>query len=55
MSHPPLYIDFLNALDVEALKLTDAEIIAAVEAGLAAQGHGQTEIEPRVQLRRNDK
>ncbi len=50
MSHPPLHIDFLNALDVEALKLTDAEIIAAVEAGLAAQGRGQTEIEPRVHL-----
>ncbi len=50
MTHPPLHIDFLNALDVEALALTDDEIIAAVEAGLAAQGRKETEIEPRVHL-----
>lgn len=50
MTHAPLYIDYLNALDVEALALTDAEIIAAVEAGLSAQGRKQTEIEPRVHL-----
>lgn len=50
MNHAPLFIDYLNALDVEALTLTDAEIIAAVEAGLSAQGRKQTEIEPRVHL-----
>lgn len=46
----PIYIDYLNALDVHELALTDDEIIAAVEAGLAAQGRGQTVIEPRVHL-----
>ncbi|PTE07840.1 ornithine cyclodeaminase family protein [Mesorhizobium helmanticense] len=46
----PIYIDYLNALDIEALAMTDAEIIAAVEAGLVAQGNGQTVIEPRVHL-----
>ena len=30
--------------------MTDAEILAAVEAGLVAQGNGQTVIEPRVHL-----
>jgi len=46
----PLYIDFLNALDVEALALADDEILAAVEAGLAAQGRQEGVIEPRVHL-----
>lgn len=46
----PIYIDYLNALDIEALEMTDGEIIAAVEAGLVAQGNGQTVIEPRVHL-----
>ena len=45
-----IYIDYLNALDIEALAMTDAEILAAVEAGLVAQGNGQTVIEPRVHL-----
>ena len=49
-SMPPIYIDFLNRLDIEALALTDAEIIAAIETSLAAQGRGQTVIEPRVHL-----
>ena len=46
----PIYIDYLNALDIEALAMTDAEIIGAVETGLVAQGNGQTVIEPRVHL-----
>ncbi|TIP35346.1 MAG: ornithine cyclodeaminase family protein, partial [Mesorhizobium sp.] len=46
----PIYIDYLNALDIEALAMTDAEIIGAVEAGLVAQGKGETVIEPRVHL-----
>ena len=52
MSHafPPIYVDFLNRLDVEALSLTDAEILAAVELGLKLQGEGGTVIEPRVHL-----
>src|SRR3569832_2093173 len=46
----PIYIDYLNALDIEAMAMTDAEIIGAVEAGLVAQGNGRTVIEPRVHL-----
>lgn len=45
-----LYLTYLNGPDVEALALTDAEILAAVEEGLRAQGNGQTRIEPRVHL-----
>jgi alanine dehydrogenase len=46
----PIYIDYLNALDIDALALTDAEILAAIEVSLAAQGNGETVIEPRVHL-----
>lgn len=53
MKHEPLYIDFVNALDVEALALTDIEILTAVEAGLAAQGRKEAVIEPRVHLMPN--
>ena len=47
---PPLYLAYLNALDVEALALSDDEIIAAVEFGLAAQGRREAVIEPRMHL-----
>ena len=47
---PPVYIDFLNRFDVEELKLTDAEIIGAIEEQLRTQGEGHTVIEPRVFL-----
>jgi len=43
-------ITYLNGEDVERLALTDDEILAAVEAALAAQGRGETVIEPRVHL-----
>ena len=43
-------LTYLNGPDVEALALTDDEIIAAVEAALAAQGRKQTVVEPRVHL-----
>lgn len=43
-------ITYLNGSDVEALSLTNDEILAAVEAGLNAQGNQQTVIEPRVHL-----
>lgn len=46
----PIHIDFLNALDIEALKLTNDEILAPVETALGAQGRGETVIEPRVHL-----
>ena len=34
-------LTYLNGLDVAALALTDDEILAAVEAGLRAQGRGR--------------
>ena len=43
-------ITYLNHADVQALGLTDAEILGAVEEGLRAQGLGQTTIEPRMHL-----
>jgi ornithine cyclodeaminase/alanine dehydrogenase-like protein (mu-crystallin family) len=46
----PLMVDYLNGPDVAALALTDDEILTAVEAGLAAQGRGETVIEPRMHL-----
>ncbi|WP_207478687.1 ornithine cyclodeaminase family protein [Arenibaculum pallidiluteum] len=46
----PIYISYLNRLDIEELKLDDDEILRAVEASLAAQGRGETVIEPRVHL-----
>ncbi|MGU3450806.1 ornithine cyclodeaminase family protein [Methylobacterium sp. 391_Methyba4] len=46
----PIYIAYLNRLDVEALAITDDEILAAVEGALASQGRGETVIEPRVHL-----
>ena len=46
----PLYIAYLNRLDIDELKFTDEEILQAIEAGLASQGRGQTVIEPRVHL-----
>ena len=41
---------FLGEGDVRALALTDAEILAAVEYGLRAQGSGAARLEPRVHL-----
>jgi alanine dehydrogenase len=46
----PVYIDYLNALDIEALAISNEEILAAVEAGLIAQGNGEAVVEPRVHL-----
>jgi ornithine cyclodeaminase len=43
-------IAYLNGEDVARLALGDDEILAAVEASLAAQGRGETVIEPRVHL-----
>ncbi|MGQ0544272.1 MAG: ornithine cyclodeaminase family protein [Betaproteobacteria bacterium] len=47
---PPIDIHYLNHGDVQALAMTDAEILAAVEEGLRAQGRGETTIEPRMHL-----
>jgi alanine dehydrogenase len=46
----PIYITYLNGLDIAELAIEDNEILDAVEAGLAAQGRGETVIEPRVHL-----
>ncbi len=46
----PVYISFLNGLDVEALAITDEEILQAIETSLAAQGRGECVIEPRMHL-----
>ena len=43
-------ITYLNGPDVARLALSDEEILAAVEAALAAQGRGEVVIEPRVHL-----
>jgi ornithine cyclodeaminase len=45
-----IHFTYLNGPDVERLAITDDEIIAAVEAGLHAQGSGQAVIEPRMHL-----
>ena len=50
MTGREIYLTYLNGPDVERLALTDQEILGAVEAGLRAQGLGQTVIEPRVHL-----
>ena len=47
---PAIDLIYLSGPDVEALALTDDEILAAVEGGLRAQGLRQTVIEPRVHL-----
>ena len=43
-------ISYLNGPDLEALKLTEDEILSAVELGLVAQAEGKATIEPRVHL-----
>lgn len=51
MSEPKeIWIHYLNHADVQALSMSDAEIVAAVEDGLRAQGRGETTIEPRMHL-----
>src|SRR5947208_2537305 len=46
-----IHLRYLNHLDVEALALSDAEIVTAVEQALVAQGRGETTIEPRMHLK----
>jgi alanine dehydrogenase len=47
---PPIFLTYLNGPDIARLKLTNEEILAAVERALDAQGRSQTVIEPRVHL-----
>ncbi|WP_256676379.1 hypothetical protein [Pseudomonas sp. RGB] len=46
----PIYIDFLNGLDIDALNLSNEEILTAIQASLALQGRGEAVIEPRTHL-----
>ncbi len=43
-------ISYLNGADVGALEMTPDEILDAIEDSLAAQGRGETVIEPRMHL-----
>ena len=45
-----IYLTYLNRADVAAAALSDAEILATIEASLAMQGRGETVIEPRTHL-----
>jgi ornithine cyclodeaminase len=45
-----VFLTYLGGPEIEALALTDEEILAAVEAALVAQGRGQAVIEARVHL-----
>ena len=47
---PPVYIDYLNRFDIEALALADNEILDAIENSLGMQGRGETSIEPRMHI-----
>ncbi len=47
---PDINFTYLSGPDIEALQMTDGEILDAVEEGLRAQGQGQAVIEPRVHL-----
>ncbi|HEY4828309.1 MAG TPA: ornithine cyclodeaminase family protein [Solirubrobacteraceae bacterium] len=43
-------LTYLSGADVDALALTDSEILDSIRAVLAAQGRGETVIEPRTHL-----
>ena len=47
----PINLRYLSGHDVAALDLGNDEILDAIEASLAAQGRGETVIEPRMHLR----
>lgn len=46
----PINIRYLSGPDIAALEFGDAEILDAIETSLAAQGRGETVIEPRMHL-----
>jgi ornithine cyclodeaminase len=47
----PIYVSYLNGPDIAALAMSDDEILDAIETSLAAQGRGNTVIEPRMHLK----
>ncbi|MCW2496150.1 ornithine cyclodeaminase family protein [Jatrophihabitans sp.] len=50
MPDADLWIRFVSGPDVEALAISDADVIAAVESVVADHGRGQTVFEPRTHL-----
>jgi alanine dehydrogenase len=46
----PIELTYLNGADIDALALTDDEILDSIRAVLGAQGRGETVIEPRTHL-----
>lgn len=52
-AHKPIYVAFLNGPDIAELAITDDELLGAIESSLAAQGRGETVIEPRMHLKPN--
>ena len=47
---PGIELKYLSGADVSALEMTPDEILDAIETSLAAQGRGETVIEPRMHL-----
>lgn len=47
---PEIYFTYLNGIEVEALQMSEEEIIGSVENALRAQGNGETKIEPRTHI-----
>ncbi|MCE2518693.1 MAG: ornithine cyclodeaminase family protein [Alphaproteobacteria bacterium] len=47
---PRIELSYLSGADVRALEMTPGEILGAIEDSLAAQGRGETVIEPRMHL-----
>lgn len=47
---PPLYVTYMNRFDLEALRMTEAEILAAVEEQLRIQGQGEAVVGARTHL-----
>lgn len=50
MTESAIFLTYLNGPDISQLRLTNEEIVGAVEKALDAQGRKQTVIEPRVHL-----
>ena len=49
-SSPRLWLRFLSGPDIDALSISNADIVAAVEDAVRAHGEGRVVVEPRVHL-----
>src|SRR5438477_179172 len=49
-SAPGLWLRFLSGPDIDALGISNADIVAAVEDAVRAHGEGRVVVEPRVHL-----